>query len=125
MWLTKRTCAWPTRSFHTMRPSAAACLLRERLPVVEGVRIGGMRNPLQGPATIEYSLPEAGRVVIEIHDVAGRIVCRLLDALQSSGSHSVKWSAREENGLELPAGVYWLTVGMVRHGSSRKLVVLK
>jgi hypothetical protein len=62
-------------------------------------------NPGSAP-TIEYSLPSPARVLLSIHDVAGRTVARLVDAERAAGTHSVSWSGVDDGGERAAAGVY-------------------
>jgi len=62
-------------------------------------------NPFRGSTTISYLLPAAGRIELTVHDAAGRIVARLVDAEQDAGTHDVRLSPANEN--RMPAGVYF------------------
>jgi hypothetical protein len=57
-------------------------------------------NPLCTRTTIEYSVPRAGPVTLELFDVRGRLVERLVDGVRPAGRHSVEWRvARGGSGL--------------------------
>jgi len=61
-------------------------------------------NPFVNGTTVRFTLPEAsGNVQLDVHDVTGRRIARLLDAPRTAGIHDVRWSPGA-----LPAGVYWL-----------------
>lgn len=65
-------------------------------------------NPGRGPTHIRLALPAPGRVDLRVFDVAGRtrrvIVVRTLEA----GVTSFSWDGRDDGGLALPAGTYFL-----------------
>ncbi len=51
-------------------------------------------NPFNPSTTIQYHLDVAADVSIEVYDVLGSMVARLVDARQSAGSYRVQWDAR-------------------------------
>ncbi len=63
-------------------------------------------NPFASTATIGFDLPRASRVRIEIFDVQGRRVARLLDEPRPAGRHSVAWNGRRASGATAGPGVY-------------------
>ena len=63
-------------------------------------------NPFKTSTTIEYNLPEAGLVSIEVYDVLGRVVDVLKNENQSAGTHQIKWKTNATT----PVGLYLLRV---------------
>jgi hypothetical protein len=62
-------------------------------------------NPAGTSAMIRYALPMDSRVTVEILDVQGRSVTKLLDQQMPAGFHSVAWDSQG-----VPAGVYFCKV---------------
>jgi hypothetical protein len=60
-------------------------------------------NPFTATATVQFALPEAGRVTLEAYDVLGRCVAVLADAERGPGLHRVRWAPEG-----LGTGVYTL-----------------
>src|SRR5262249_25611559 len=57
-------------------------------------------NPLHSRTTIEYTVPAAGRVTLELFDVSGRKVASLVDGERTAGPHRVEWTPpRGKGGL--------------------------
>lgn len=50
-------------------------------------------NPFNPATELRFELPERARVVLTVHDLLGRVVARLADAIYPAGSHSVRWNA--------------------------------
>ncbi len=77
--------------------------------VANGVSLKG--NPLRsGPATIQFGLARADRVHIRIYDMAGRLVCALVNAPYTAGMHEVVWDRLDASGRVVPRGVYFARV---------------
>ncbi|MEO6463095.1 MAG: glucoamylase family protein [Candidatus Eisenbacteria bacterium] len=62
-------------------------------------------NPFQASATVRYHLPAAGHVRVELVDVRGRVVARLVDGERPAGEHAVAVA-----GADLVPGVYHVRV---------------
>ena len=58
-------------------------------------------NPFRAAASVRFRLPQAGRVTVDLVDVRGRVVARLLDAARDAGEHAVP-----VDGSALAPGVY-------------------
>lgn len=64
------------------------------------------RNPARGAADLRFDLERAGSVRLEIYDVAGRRVRRLVDAIRPAGQHAVSWDGHDDAGQRARSGVY-------------------
>ena len=63
-------------------------------------------NPSAGAVTIEFSLPEALPIQLEVFDVLGRRVARLHDGTLGPGTHSITWEGLLTHGSPAASGVY-------------------
>jgi hypothetical protein len=81
---------------------------------------GAVPNPFNPTTSIRYHLDIETRVTVEVYDVTGRLVARLVDAVQDAGDHAVEWNA---TGKASGAYFYRLTAGGLME--TRKLVLLK
>ena len=77
-------------------------------------------NPFNPGTTIQYRLPETGRVILNVYNVLGNLVATLADEVQSAGYKSVQWDASD-----IPAGVYFCRLETGLLTETRKLVLLK
>ncbi len=76
------------------------------LPVAFAV-LGNHPNPFNPQTVISFELPSAGPVVMEIYDVTGRLVRRLLGGENfPAGSHQVTWDGNNALGQPQSTGVY-------------------
>lgn len=78
-------------------------------------------NPFNPSTTIAYSLPREERVTLEVYNLMGQRVARLVDdEVQEAGSHEVMFGA-----ADLPSGVYLYTLTAGKEVHTRKLTLLK
>ena len=82
-------------------------------------------NPFNPTTTIDFSLPEAQHVTLEVVNIQGQVVRTLVDDVRSAGDHSVEWDATSDNGNRVASGVYFYRLSAGDHVASRKMTFLK
>ena len=65
-------------------------------------------NPTRGDVSFAIALPHAARVLLTVHDVAGRSVASLEDAAFAAGEHAFRWDGRGSDGVRLQSGRYFV-----------------
>jgi hypothetical protein len=82
-------------------------------------------NPFNPSTTIEYELPESGRVLIQIFDVKGQLVRILESGNRFSGRHRVIWDGKNGDLQRVASGVYLYRMHYGNSVQMRKLLLLK
>ena len=82
-------------------------------------------NPANGAVAIGYDVPEALEVSLEIFDLLGRSVIRLMKGYSSSGRHLTTWNGKDGKGRGVGNGVYFIRLKAGAFVDVRKLVWLK
>ncbi|MEK7774617.1 MAG: M6 family metalloprotease domain-containing protein [Candidatus Zixiibacteriota bacterium] len=82
-------------------------------------------NPFNPSTTIEFSVPEAGWVSLEVFNVTGQRVATLLREYVSAAVIRVDWDGRAENGQPLASGIYLYRLETEESSLTRKMVLLK
>jgi len=77
-------------------------------------------NPFNSSTIIEYSLPEAVEVSVEIFDLLGRKVQTLVKGKQDAGIYSITWDAGDQ-----ASGVYFYRITAGEFVQTRRMVLLK
>lgn len=77
-------------------------------------------NPFNASTTIEFKLPEAGDVTIQIYDILGRNIETLVSGTQSAGTHSVVWQADNQ-----PSGIYFYRINAGNFSDQKSCLLLK
>jgi serine protease AprX len=68
--------------------------------------LGASPNPMTASTTLRYSLAHEGPASLEIYDVGGRLVRRLVTGEEAAGSHEVVWRATDMTERKVPSGIY-------------------
>ena len=83
-------------------------------------------NPFSGRTLIRYALPVRQRVTIDVYDLQGHRVSRLVDGEQGPGNFSVPFgSAVANDGRRLSSGVYFVRIETGGYRASRKILMLQ
>ena len=77
-------------------------------------------NPFNAMTTIQFAVPEAGRVVLTVYDMLGRERATLVDREMSVGTFSVQWDASD-----LASGVYLYRLVSGSFVATKRMIVLK
>lgn len=63
-------------------------------------------NPSRGVASLEFALPRAADVTLDVFDLQGRAVASLAHGLRAAGRHRVEWTGATSRGERAAPGVY-------------------
>jgi len=77
-------------------------------------------NPFNPTTTIQFGLPKAGDVSLEVFDMTGRRVATLVDENKSAGWHNVTFDASS-----LASGMYIYRIQSGAFATTRKLILVK
>ena len=78
-----------------------------------------------GGIVLEYELSGPQRVRLDIYSSTGRLVRRLVDGQQGSGSYKIAWDGLNESGAAVPSGVCFVRLETGRTVRSAKLILLR
>ena len=82
-------------------------------------------NPFNPATTISFGLPQPAHVQVEIFDVNGRKVKRLVDQACSAGIHSVVWNGTDEADRKVCSGIYICRFSAGEVMLHRKMILAK
>ncbi len=82
-------------------------------------------NPFNPRTTIRFSLPAEGHVELVIYDAGGAHVATLLRSHIDEGDHEVPWTGRNDQGREMPAGVYVYRVNWQDESETGKMTLVR
>jgi hypothetical protein len=82
-------------------------------------------NPFGMATEIRYDLPARCEVSLAIYDVMGRKIRVLADAVQPPGYKTALWDGRNDDGEEVPGGIYFYRLAAGDYVGTKKLALLK
>jgi hypothetical protein len=74
---------------------------------------------------VEFDLAAEGEVHLAVYNLAGQAVRALLEGRHPGGTYEVRWDGRDERGLRVPSGVYFVRLAAGTFNASRRLVVVR
>ncbi|MBD3180131.1 MAG: T9SS type A sorting domain-containing protein [Candidatus Latescibacteria bacterium] len=77
-------------------------------------------NPFNPVTVIRFNLPEEAHVKLEVYDVQGRLVKRLVNRTFSSGFHAAEWNA-----TGVSSGVYFYRLVTPTFTEMKKMILLR
>ncbi len=82
-------------------------------------------NPFHPPVRLSYRVPDRGWVSLRILDAAGRLVRVVAEGQSAAGEFSASWDGRDDRGLQVPAGLYFVSQSMEGSRSVLRIVLLR
>jgi hypothetical protein len=85
---------------------ASGDLFTQRSEQAAGIAMKVFPNPFTSRMTVQYDLSDPGAVTLDVIDMTGRRVNRLLRENQEAGHQRIEWDGYDGIGRQLPAGIY-------------------
>ena len=82
-------------------------------------------NPARQSTRFELVLPEAMQVRLEVFDIGGRLVRRLIDEPRTAGAEDLAFDLRDDQGTPLAQGIYLVRARLGESAFMRRLVVTR
>ena len=82
-------------------------------------------NPFNPQTMITFSLPVQEQVRLDIYDLSGRLVRRLVDEQMQAGRYQVEWDGTDASGGTVASGVYFYRLTVGKETSAKKMIMLR
>lgn len=82
-------------------------------------------NPFNPSTTISYTLPEESNVTINIYNLLGNRVARIFSSIQPLGTHSIQWNGTDQQGNQVPTGIYFYQLQAGDFVQTKKMVLMR
>ena len=82
-------------------------------------------NPFNPTTTIEYCIPKAGRIDINIFNIKGQIVRELSNEYQIAGNYKIIWDGNNNQGNTVTSGVYIYQIKFEKLILCKRMIYIK
>ncbi|MCK4338721.1 MAG: T9SS type A sorting domain-containing protein, partial [Candidatus Cloacimonetes bacterium] len=82
-------------------------------------------NPDIIGTTIQYALPEETEISINIYNIKGQLVKRIVKGMQSPGIYNVIWNGKDETGKSISNGIYFYKLSTRNRTLIRKMILMR
>ncbi|MDD3533248.1 MAG: carboxypeptidase regulatory-like domain-containing protein, partial [Candidatus Cloacimonetes bacterium] len=94
-------------------------------PVYTTALKGNYPNPFNPETNISFSMKDAGPVSIEIYNVKGQLVRKLVNDVREAGDHTVVWNGKDNNNRAVSSGIYYFKMNTGKYSSTKKMIMMK
>ncbi|MDZ7290071.1 MAG: T9SS type A sorting domain-containing protein [candidate division KSB1 bacterium] len=106
---------------------AHGCFLGDRMIRLRGVPpphrtelLSSYPNPAYTNLRIQYALHVTSHIKLEIYNILGQCVRTLLDEEKLAGTFVIDWDGRNDHGMSLPSGTYWIRLAVTEKGKNKE-----
>ncbi|MCB5259321.1 MAG: choice-of-anchor J domain-containing protein, partial [Candidatus Cloacimonetes bacterium] len=86
---------------------------------------GNYPNPFNPETTISYSVKDSGPVSIDIFNVKGQLVRKLVNDTKAAGNYTEIWNGKDNNGRAVSSGIYYFKMNAGKYSSTKKMILMK
>ena len=77
-------------------------------------------NPFNPVTTMNFTLPDAGNVNVQVYNLQGQIISTLLSGYQAADTYTLIWEA-----YQVPSGMYFVKAEAEGFTETQKLMLIK
>lgn len=117
----------PAEVVVTSLPATTATALVEAATVVPALELyRPSPNPFSGAMRYAYAIPSGSqRVAIDVFDIGGRLVRKLVHGTQEKGQYQVVWDGLGEDGVRVRSTVYFLRASIGASDRVTRVILVK
>ncbi len=82
-------------------------------------------NPFNPTTNIDFYLPQASDVKLDIYNILGQRVTRLIEGKVDAGMNTITWNSTDQNGNQVASGVYFYKLSVGDKSKSKRMVLVK
>ncbi len=100
--------------------------VRKPKPIISSFRLlPNFPNPFNKRTTVTFNTDRFAFISLEIFNVSGQRVRKLVHTKLPAGRHSVRWDGKDDRGLDLPSGLYLARLKTTNRQRTIKMILLK
>ena len=84
-----------------------------------------MPNPFHGHTVIKFALPTREKVTLDIYDINGRRITRLVDGKLNAGWYAIPWNGTDARGKKVKSGIYFYKLNAGKYRKTVKMLLVR
>ena len=97
----------------------------DELVAIDTLQLTNFPNPFNPSTTISYNLPKTGPVRLDIYNIKGQLVKKLVNKTMLAGTHSEPKDVNDDNGKAASSGVYFYRIVTPDKVLTNKMLMVK
>jgi len=94
--------------------------VHQKEPIDYKIKLTNYPNPFNPETKIDYTIPESGKVKIEVFNIQGSLIKVLVDKTQNAGNYHILFG-----GDNIPSGIYLYRLTTERSSITKKMVLIR
>ena len=82
-------------------------------------------NPFNSITTINYTIPQASFVTIQIYNIQGQLISSIFSGFKAPGNYKTTWDGKNNYGKELTSGIYFYVIRAGEFKETRKMLLIR
>ena len=82
-------------------------------------------NPFNPATSISFDIAETGQIHLAVYDLNGRLIHTLKNGVTERGHYVMIWDAKDENGIGVSTGIYFIKLSSSSFLKTQKILFLK
>lgn len=82
-------------------------------------------NPFANQVQITFNIPAQKEIKLNIYDVSGRLVRRLIDGRLEKGRYSIVWNGTDSENRKMGSGIYFVKADCETETFTEKIILVK
>ena len=91
----------------------------------ENLELQNYPNPFNPTTSIRYNLETEAYITLEIYNIKGQLIRKLIDDRISAGVQTIVWDGLDKNSNQVSSGIYFYKLTAGEQSSTKKMILLK
>jgi hypothetical protein len=82
-------------------------------------------NPFNPTTSLNYDISQSGYISLVVYNLLGESIRTLVSDYQDSGSYTVIWDSKNDQGVRVPSGIYFVNMVSSNYLLNQKVLLIK
>jgi FlgD Ig-like domain len=115
--------SYPQYTYRISLPNVTSIRKEKKIPIQLSL-FQAFPTPFNGLITIRYEMMNTEFVRLKIYNINGKEVKKLVNGIEDGGVHELRWDGRNEQGVPISGGIYFIQFNKGNSIQTRKIIYL-